>query len=264
MPIVSLADTDLFYETAGSGAPLVLIPGFASGAWSWAWQVDDLARDFTVVTFDPRGISGSKLRTEAEVSLVSIADDLAELLDLLDISKANLVGISFGGFVAQEFALKYGGRCRRMVLASTGFGGPEHVMPSDEVLAMFSSAPAEDPSTRIRKHLEMSFTPQFAAENRAVVDRFCSLRDENPVSSEVYSQQLRSAFQFDSSTRVGAISAKTLVVSGDSDLIVPTRNSINLAAAIPNAELRLIAGGGHMAFVENATEFNGIVRDFLL
>jgi pimeloyl-ACP methyl ester carboxylesterase len=74
---------------------------------------------------------------------------------------------------------------------------------------------------------------------------------------------LESALNFDLEDRVREIRAETLVVSGDQDVVVPLQNSRNLAAAIPNARLEIIDGSGHMAFVEKASEFNRIVRDFL-
>src|SRR3982750_3934307 len=139
MAILELSETEIHYEVGGEGDPLLLVPGFASGAWSWNWQVEELSRDFRVITFDPRGISGSQLRNGAEISIQLIADDIESLLDHLDIQKANVLGISFGGFVAQEFALCYPQRLQKLVLASTSFGGPNHVAPSMEVLAAFAS-----------------------------------------------------------------------------------------------------------------------------
>ena len=144
MPQLQLPDCKLFYETAGQGEPLVLVPGFASGAWSWAGQVDDLSADFRVITFDPRGVSRSKLNEGAFVSIRAIAEDVAALLDRLDVETAHVMGISFGGFVAQELALAYPERLGKLVLASTSFGGPNHVAPTAEVLAAFELRVAQE------------------------------------------------------------------------------------------------------------------------
>ena len=76
-------------------------------------------------------------------------------------------------------------------------------------------------------------------------------------------QQLQAALSFDLEEKVAGIAAKVLVVTGDSDIVVPSQNSRNLAEAIPNARLKTINGTGHMAFVEKADEFNRIVLDFL-
>ena len=107
MAIANFAYAEIFYEISGEGHPLVLIPGFASGAWSWAWQVGSFSDRFRVITFDPRGVSRSTLSDGADVSIEAIADDVANLLDAIGLDSADVLGISFGGFVAQEFALKH-------------------------------------------------------------------------------------------------------------------------------------------------------------
>ncbi len=263
MPILKLPDTEIAYEVRGSGDPLVLIPGFASGAWSWDWQHDELGKVFQIITFDPRGVAISELRAGGEVSIAKIADDIAELLTELRIDTANILGISFGGFVAQEFALRYPDRVRKLVLASTSFGGPNHVMPSMVVLAAFSATDGLNDSDKIRKHLTTAFTPSFFIDHGDEVERFCTLREENTVPEAVYEQQLASAIAFNAENRVGEIKVETLVLTGDRDTVVPAENSRNLANAIPNAMLGVIADGGHMAFVENAAEFNSRVKEFL-
>jgi pimeloyl-ACP methyl ester carboxylesterase len=263
MPFVSLDEAELYYEVRGDGEPLVLVPGFASGAWSWDWQVEELARDFRVVTFDPRGVANSKLNNGPSVSISKIADDIVGLLDNLDMHSAHMLGISFGGFVAQEFALRYPERLKRLVLASTSLGGPNHVAPATEVLAAFASTVGLNSSERIRKYLTMAFTPTFIEKHAEVIDRFCTLREHNAVPEEVYRQQLASAVAFDAERQAPCIQAETLVLTGDADTVVPAENSKRLARAIPHATLGVIEDGGHMTFVEQAEEFNSFVRDFL-
>jgi pimeloyl-ACP methyl ester carboxylesterase len=263
MPTVEISGAGLYYNVKGEGEPLVLIPGFASGAWSWSWQVDELSRSFRIVTFDPRGIGQSEMGENHAGAIERIADDVAVLLDELKIKSAHVLGISFGGFVTQDFALRYPARVRRLILASTSFGGPGHVPPSIEVLTAFASTEGLNSSERIRRYLTVAFSPGFVATNGDDVERFCRLREANEVSREAYSQQLHSAMNFDVESRLEEITAETLVISGDSDTVVPTENSRNLAAAIPGSRLEIIEGAGHMAFVEKAGEFNRIVSEFL-
>jgi pimeloyl-ACP methyl ester carboxylesterase len=263
MPFATLTETELYYESRGDGESLVLVPGFASGAWSWRWQAEDLARDFRVLTFDPRGVARSRLKEGASVSIAEIADDISLLLDELEIEAAHVLGISFGGFVAQEFALRHPDQLKKLILASTSFGGPNHVAPQMEVLAAFSATDGLNSPERIRKYMTMGFTPNFVQDHGDIVDEFCSLRERNDVPEEVYRQQLTSAVTFKAEDRVGEIKGPTLVLTSDKDAVVPPQNSENLARAIPGAKLRTIEGGGHMAFVEQAGEFNAIVREFL-
>ena len=260
---VDVTGAQIYYESVGEGETVVLVPGFASGMWSWRWQVGDLARHFAVITFDPRGFNQSPSTAAEAFTIEAIANDIAAILDAAECERAHIVGVSFGGFVAQEFALKYPDRVNRLVLASTSFGGVNHVSPSLKVLGAFSSTDGLNSPERIRQHLTLSFSPDFVRSDPETVEKFCRLRDGEPVPEAVYSSQLRSAFGFDAESRLSQIAAETLVITGDADTIVPMQNSINLTATIPNARLAIIEGGSHMAFVERASEFNEIVWQFL-
>jgi pimeloyl-ACP methyl ester carboxylesterase len=253
----------MYYDIHGSGKTLVLIPGFASGAWSWAWQIEELARKFQVISFDPRGISRSKISDSEAVSITTIADDIVALVDKLGTGRAHFLGISFGGFVALDLALRFPERVDRLILASTSFGGPNHVAPSMSVLAAFASTDGLNTADRIRKYLTVAFSPEFVEMHSETVDRFCELRENNYVPRAVYMQQLQSALSFNVEEQLPEICCETLVITGDSDVVVPTQNSRNLAAAIPNARLEIISDSGHMAFIEKASEFNRLVSDFL-
>jgi pimeloyl-ACP methyl ester carboxylesterase len=253
----------MYYDIQGSGEPLILIPGFASGAWSWSWQIEELANHFRVIAFDPRGISRSEIGEGETVTIEQISDDIIRLLDELGIERPNVLGISFGGFVALDYVLRYSERVNRLVLASTSFGGPGHVAPSIEVLTAFASTEGLNTPERIRKYLTVAFSPEFAAANEAAVNRFCEMREENFVPREVYMQQLQAALSFDVADRVTQIEAETLIITGENDVVVPKQNSWNLAAKISRARIEVIQGTGHMAFVEKAPEFNRIVVDFL-
>ena len=263
MSKIKTDEVELYYQSHGDGEPLVLIPGFASGAWSWDWQVPALAKYFRVITFDPRGISRSTDTGLDSLSIELIADDIAHILDTIGVGSTHILGVSFGGFVAQEFALKYPARVRKLVLASTSFGGSNHVSPSLKVLGAFAATDGLNSPDRIRQYLSMSFSPDFVASEPDTVEEFCRLREANNVPEDVYLGQLRSAMTFDTESCLSQISAETLVISGDVDTIVPTQNSLNLAAAISGAKLEIIGDGSHMAFVEHAAKFNEIVRIFL-
>jgi len=220
VPKASVNGFRLHYEIEGHGEPVILIPGFASGREIWSRQTPALARNFRVLTFDPRGVAASD-KTDGAQSIGLLADDVAHLLQALGIARTHVVGASFGGFVAQEFALKYPSMTNKLVLCCTSSGGANHVMPGAEALEVFASARALN-------------TSQFEA-----------------------------ALSFDAESRVEEIRNPTLVVSGDADAFVPVENSLNLAAKIPGAQLRIVEGGSHTFFIERADEFNKLVTAFL-
>lgn len=228
MPKVPIDGFQLYYESEGDGEPLVLIPGFASGRSLWSKQVGPLARHFRVISFDPRGVAQSD-KPAGEQTIDLLADDVAALLTLLGIESAHVVSVSFGGFVAQEFALRYPRMTRKLVLCCTSFGGPNHVVPEPQI-----------------------------------VNELMQPRAAGEVSEDMYGVQLRAAVNFNAEDRLAAIKSPALVVSGDADVIVPVQNSYNLAKQIPNAELRLVSGGSHTFFMEQADEFNQVLTEWLL
>lgn len=252
----------LYYEVSGEGEPLVLVPGFGTGAWIWYRQVGELAREFRVVTFDPRGVGRSAAAGES-FDLARLADDVAALLDALGFRSAHVLGASFGGFVAQEFALAYPERTRSLILCCTSYGGAGHVRPTEETLAALSSTRGLNTEERFRENLLLAFSPRFVEEERREVERAIALRAANPVSERVHLAQLQAAVTFDAAPRLREIKSPTLVITGDEDVIVPPENSHNLAAAIPGAELRVVPGGSHTFFIERPDEFNRAVSGFI-
>jgi pimeloyl-ACP methyl ester carboxylesterase len=262
MPQFILGDVDIHYEVYGDGEPLVLIPGFAAGAWIWFKQVVSLAPKFKVITFDPRGIGQSSFASEP-LTMRLLADDTAALLHGLEIEQAHILGVSFGGFVAQEFALAYPEATRTLSLCCTSFGGPNHVSPSIDILTAVLSRNGFNSEERIRRILLPAFSPDFVRSHPAELDEVIKLRLANPVVEEAFNAQLKAGIGFDAESRVNAINAPTLVLSGDADKIVPVQNSRNLAQKIPGARLRLIEGGSHLFFIEQLDEFNRIVAEFV-
>ncbi len=257
---------NLFYETRGKGEPIILIPGFASGAWIWNWQKDDLARDFQVITFDPRGIGKSVAEREEDLQDLSIqtfAQDVLQIFDDLKLEKVNVLGASFGGFVAQEFALSFPQRLNKLILACTSFGGPNHVAPETEVLKAFVSTEGMNTSKRIRNFMAPAFTDEYNLKHADVIESVCQMREKSIVPETVYTAQLIVATNFNFEDRVGEIENKTLILTGDKDRIVPMQNSKNLAEQIPNSKLEIIEDGSHMFFVEKAEDFNRAVKNFL-
>ena len=261
-PIIKIMN--LNYQTHGAGEPLILIPGFASGAWSWFRQIDELSEDFQFITFDPRGIGKSKAADSdlLNLSMQTFVEDVLQILDDLKIEKANVLGASFGGFVAQEFAINFPERVNKLILACTTAGGANHVRPSDEILRSFAPDPTLPIGEKIRRFIRPAFTDEYNQEHADEVEKVCRLREQNTVADAVYLAQLQTAFTLDTEAKLGAIESATLVITGDKDSVVPSENSVNLANKIRGAKLEIIENGSHLFFIENADEFNSAVREF--
>jgi pimeloyl-ACP methyl ester carboxylesterase len=262
MPTAKVGDVEIYYEIHGAGEPLVLIPGFGNGLWIWYKQINDFSRTFQTIVFDPRGISRSS-KASGPISIRLLAEDLAGLLEKIGVKRTHVLGASFGGFVAQEFALAYPDMLRRLVLCCTSFGGPNHIAPSIETLQAMASTKGLNTGDRVRANLLLAFSPRFLEEQPEDVERIVALRASNDVPENVYLQQLSAAMAFNTEDRVAEIAAPTLVITGDKDVIVPPQNSRNLVSKLHNVELELIPDGSHTFFIEQPDIFNARVEAFL-
>jgi pimeloyl-ACP methyl ester carboxylesterase len=262
MPRIKVGGIQLYYEIHGEGAPLVLIPGFRTGLWLWFKQVETLAQKFRIVIFDPRGM-GQSDQMDGPLTIKALAADVAGLLSELDIAEAHILGASFGGFVAQEFAIAYPLMTRSLILCCTSFGGARHLLPSVSTMQALAAIEGLNTEERTRQNLLAAFSPKFIREHPAEVERIIKLRLNNPVTDQAHFAQLQAAAGFDAQARVSQIKAPTLILTGDEDTIVPPGNSQNLAAHIETARLTFIEGGSHMFFIEQPEKFNRIVIDFI-
>lgn len=262
MPTTNVEDTDFYYEIHGDGEPLILIPGLGTGAWLWFKQVPAFAESFRTIIFDPHGV-GRSAPSEAPFTTRSLAATIAKLSDVLGIERAHIVGASLGGFVAQEFALAYPQKTESLVLCCTSAGGGRHIPTHPGVMEAYALNFKLNADERIRRNLLLSFAPRYVSEHAGEVERVLEMRLANFVPDDVYLSQVRAGQSFDADARVSHITARTLVITGDADRIVPMENSVNLAAAIPQAKLVVVPGGSHLFFIEEPAGFNAAVIEFI-
>ncbi|MBS7288526.1 MAG: alpha/beta hydrolase, partial [Candidatus Freyarchaeota archaeon] len=139
MPCLTLRDgVALFFEVHGEGFPLVMIGEWGCARWIWFKQLRVFPARYSCVVFDNRGV-GLSDKPNVRYSISMFAEDLRELLDFLGADKAHIFGVSMGGFVAQEFALRYPGKVAGLVLVSTHPGGEVAIpIPEKVVNAILS------------------------------------------------------------------------------------------------------------------------------
>src|SRR5437867_13102392 len=123
MPTVSIGDAEIYYEEAGQGEPLMLVPGLSGQGSFWSQQVEAFKRDFRVIVHDHRG-AGRSAHSAIKYSVEQMADDALRLMSALGIARAHLVGHSTGGAIGQVIALDQPGRLRSLVLSAT-WAGPD-------------------------------------------------------------------------------------------------------------------------------------------
>ncbi|WP_420645167.1 alpha/beta fold hydrolase [Candidatus Leptofilum sp.] len=254
------------YEMEGSGPPLVLVAGLGYSRWMWHKMVPGLTGNFTVISYDNRGV-GESDKPAGPYTAQLLADDLAGLLGELGIEKTAVFGHSMGGFVAQAFALTYPEKVTHLILSATNFGGPRHVPVTQEALAVLMDM-TSDPQTRLRNGILISCAEGFAERQPAVVEEWLAFRANNPIDPVGYQAQMGVGLSLMSEAacfehKLSAITAPTLILSGDEDKVVPPANVDLLAAKISGAETAVIAQAGHFFPIEQPETAVGIVTNFL-
>ena len=260
MPTVELADATLHYERAGSGPPLLICSGTGSdtrrapGPFSWPG-----ADRFDAVAYDHRGLGQSVDRDPAEPTMAGFAADALALADHLGWDRFRVIGISFGGMVAQELALAGGERIERLVLAVTspgGAGGSSFALDQtygltrqqriEQMINVLDTRSATDPEIRAR--MEQWLTTDSAAGDGEV--------------PEGLARQLRARSHHDTWERLPALTVPTLVLAGRYDGIAVPETVARLANRIPGARL-VVRDGGHTFLRGDREAWNEIVA-FLL
>ncbi len=255
---------ELYYEVHGDGPALVLVMGigYDSSLWTLA-QVPVLSTQFQVILVDNRD-AGRSSKARHPYKIADMADDLAGLLDALGIQRSHLLGLSMGGMIALEFALRHGDRLDRLVLAGTGAAPARSAV---DPIQIWSWVKANDATGEVfgGQQFVSLFSTAFLRNHEAVRDTTELLASNPyPMSPEAYGRQADAYRQFDALDRLAAITAPTLVVVGEQDLLTPPWIAREVAEAIPGARFEVIRGDGssHVVPIECPDEFNRLVLDF--
>jgi pimeloyl-ACP methyl ester carboxylesterase len=263
VPYVNSAGAKLYYEVHGDGDPLLMIPGFGSTTLVYFANIAPLAERFKVIVFDPRG-SGRSGVPAAGWSMRVFLDDCVAVLEEAGEQSAHVAAASFGGMVAQNLALAYPERVRRLVLICTTPGGTHHVAPPPEQIATFLAAgDIADPVAAVRSTYPLHYSEAYvAAHDAEIVER--SLANAHLRSTpEGRMGQLVAVNEHDTYGRLHQITAPTLILHGDEDGIVPVENAHKMASRLPNARLKVYPQAKHIVFTECADELNRDIIGFL-
>jgi len=236
----------LAYVRRGSGEPLLLVMGVAGhhGMWGQAF-LDGLAELFDVVAYDHRGI-GESHRADP-FTIPDLVGDAVAVLDHLGWDSAHVMGISMGGVVAQELALRMPGRVRRLVLGCTWPDPTDAWAPGVGKLA--EAASSGDLTTAARLMFEANVSPAFAAE-AGHFDDFTAAAAAVRVPGPVVFMQMRAAAAHDARDGLTSLKAPRLVLHGSADDVILTAAGKRLAALVPDARLEVWDGVGHLFFWE--------------
>jgi pimeloyl-ACP methyl ester carboxylesterase len=259
---VPLGNLQVHYEVRGQGSPLLMIMGWRANLDWWPRALlESLEKRHRLILYDNRGAGrtgdpGGRFRME------QLADDAVALLDALAIPRAHVFGVSMGGMVAQELALRHPARVDRLILACTHPGGLGGFAPTPAMRRawrhiLFTRWPLE------RRLAYLLFSRDMPKEDPAFWKEFRSMVDGARITEWASTKQFLAIAQHHSRERVASIRAPTLVLAGDSDLMISPDNSRWLAAHIPGARLELVAGAGHAFLHEYGPRVDALLAEFL-
>ena len=269
---LSIHGQNMAYRMAGSGPAVLLLHGIAGSSRTWRDVMPRLAERFTVIAPDLIG-HGSSGKPRGDYSLGAFASAIRDLLEVLDVESATVIGQSFGGGVAMQLAYQYPERCERLVLVDSGglgrevswmlramtLPGSEFVMPAvfpgfvgDLGDRLFTSAAAR--GLRLGKVTEMwsAYASLAEADNRQAFAR--TLRSVIDPGGQAVSAMDRLYLTAD---------LPTLIVWGDKDDIIPVEHAHAAHAAIPGSQLAIIKGVGHFPQIEAPEKFLTALLDFV-
>lgn len=245
MAILERGELELYYEVRGTGPRLLFFNGSGSTIETSGLLIDILARDFTVAVADQRGLGRTGLARNVTPNMADYAADGPAMLDALGWPRALVVGLSFGGMVAQEFAVTYPERVEKLVLLCTSAGGDGGSSYPLHTLNDMSS----DERAKVRLTiLDTRFTPEWLAEhpeNQFLADMAAAsgatTKSLEVMTGEAY--QLEARRQHDVWDRLENISAPTFIAAGEFDGTAPMANSEALASRIVASTLHRYLGG---------------------
>jgi 3-oxoadipate enol-lactonase len=260
MPFAPLSGLDFYYERAGSGPPLLFISGTGGDLRVKPNVMDGpLPNHFDTLAYDQRGL-GQSAKPDLAYTMADYADDAARLMDFATWEKAFVVGVSFGGMVAQEFVLRHPERVRKLVLCCTSPGGTGGAsFPFHEIDHM-------DREARARTMIPIADTRRDAAwveAHKEQYEQFVALAAADPYADEPGHArgarlQLEARAKHDTFDRLGEIRCPVMIAAGRYDGIAALDRQENMAKRIPGAELQIFEGG-HLFLIQDRAAFPKII-----
>jgi 3-oxoadipate enol-lactonase len=258
MPFVENQGAKIYWDEQGQGPPILMIMGLGYASVMWHRTRPALAQGYRTLTLDNRGVGLSAV-PPGPYSITTMAGDAAAVLDAAGVASAHVFGVSMGGMIAQEFALRFPGRTRSLILGCTSPGGPSAVRAESNVIDILLAREMtrEQARTAILPYIYDVSTPQQR------IDEDVQLRRDWLPSPEGYAAQLMAIRGWEAYSRIAQITAPTLVLHGRSDALIPAANGALIARRIPGAKFVLLEHASHMFLSDQTAAANAEILAFL-
>ena len=260
MPLIQIDDIELAYDSTGSGAPIILVHGYPFNRSLWTDQVAVLSGKYRVISVDLRGF-GESSGSEAPASMSRMAQDLALLMDHLEISEAALVGLSMGGYVLLSFYKQFPNRVTALVLADTRASADSEEgkkVRAEQAKTILAEGMAATADAMLPKLL----TPETVAKRVDIVKRVRDMMLRTKPEGAA-AALMGMANREDQTELLPQINCPTLILVGRADPITPVADSELMQQKIKSSELHVIERAAHVSNIEQVEEFNDSLVTFL-
>lgn len=262
MPFVSTRLGKIFYEIKGSGPPLVLIRGL--GLWSQHWFGWDqhLSKFATVITLDPRGLGQTTVPMRPWDTVETISNDILTILHSEHISKAHILGTSFGGMIALAFGLQHPESTISLSVIASSIGRSGHSRLSHQATKFLLSAPRHGP-VFFDSLADLLTAPKSSIDLRMkLAGEFRRVQSIQPFNVPVVLNQLIAALRFRRWERLEQLSPRSLFIVGSHDQFVPKGNSIFLHEKTKGSQFIEVKDAGHEPHVDQPELLTELIHKF--
>jgi pimeloyl-ACP methyl ester carboxylesterase len=264
LSMIEVDDARIVYRRMGKGRPLVVLNGF--GATSADWDpsfIYGFASSNELILVNNRGMGGSADDGQS-FDIAKLADDAAHVIENLGVERANVMGWSMGGFIAQALALKYADRVDKLVLLSTDYGGIEADLASANVWSELIDT-SGTPNEQARRLLFLLFPNDVAVSfYRQFGDIVAAARAQ--LSVELLNRQSAAMDAWHRNgvaSQLREIRVPVLIATGTDDIVIPASNALKLVNAIPSAWLAQFPHGGHAFMAQYPRALANLINSFL-
>jgi 3-oxoadipate enol-lactonase len=260
MPSINVGDIQLAYTDTGLGQPVVLLHGYPFNRSLWNEQVNALSNSFRVITPDLRGMGESEA-TQGPATMNRMAQDVAALLDHLEISRAVVGGLSMGGYVVLAFYKQFPSRVRSLILADTRAQADTEEGKQTR-FQQAEKARAEGMAGIADSMLPKLLTPETVSKRPDLVKRIRDMMLKTKPEGAA-GALLGMAERDDQTSLLAQISVPTLILVGREDSITPVADSEKMHREIAGSRLVVIENAAHVSNLERTEQFNEEVTRFL-
>jgi 3-oxoadipate enol-lactonase len=258
MPVVKINDIQMAYSDTGAGRPVVLIHGYPFNRSLWNEQIAALSGSYRVIAPDLRGF-GESDSSDGPSTMNRMAQDIALLLDHLEIPRATLGALSMGGYVTLAFYKQFASRVRALILADTRAQADTEEAKQTRA-QQAEKALSEGMAGIADAMLPKLLTPETVSKRPEIVKRVRDMMLKT--KPEGAAAALRGMAERDDQTAL-KISVPTLIIVGAEDAITPVADSEKMHRAIPGSRLVVLENAGHVSNLERSEKFNEALLDFL-